>query len=224
MQNGVQVFKRPMTDVERVSVNNVYALTQEGARMVGGLAIGFALFAVLLESIMGPVDAMISILFALLMIVFGVLGLGVTFSLFKIRKTIGEVQKAGSVITVRGPASKVTGTNKQSWSVGPLTMNNTPETVKVPQEGAATELVCVPKLKSIISMNGAGLEQAISATIPKDLEAMSSVPPAPALASAPRAANMTPPPVVERSASRFCPSCGASVAGTHFCPRCGYKL
>lgn len=224
MQNGVQVFNRPMTDAERMSVNNVYALTQKGARMVGGLAIGFAFFAVLMESVMGSVDAMISILFALLMIVFGVLGLGVTFSMFKIRKTIGEVQKAGSVITVRGPATKVTGTNKQSWSVGPLTMNNTPESVKVPQEGTATELVCVPKLKSVISMNGAGLEQAISATIPKDLEAMSSVPPAPAMPSALGAANMNPQPVLNHSASRFCPSCGASAAGTRFCPRCGYKL
>jgi hypothetical protein len=219
MQSNVQVFKRPMTVAERASVNNLYAQAQKGARIVGGLAIGFAIFGVFMSATMGSDEVIISILFAALMVVFGIMGLGVTFSMFKMRKTIVDVQRSGSVVTVRGPA--VEGTGKQSWSVGPLAMKNTPETVKVPPRGTLTELVCVPRLKSVISMNGVGLQQAIGATVPRDLEAMATTAPAPAPSVSVSAASPMPP---ASYAPKFCPSCGTAAAGTPFCPQCGSKL
>jgi hypothetical protein len=235
MQSNVQVSKRPMTDAERVSVDSTYGLAQKGARTVGGIAIGFAVFSIFMGSLDdAEVGDMLSILFAVLLLVFGVLSLGITYSMFKLRKTIGEVQQAGYVITVRGPATKSTGTkNKMPWSVGPLALPETPVTEKVLQEGGVAEFVCVPKLKSVISINGAGLEQAINATISADLEAMVTSPSTPVSSPAGTSVNAAPqqpvsPPVTNTTntgaVQRFCPSCGNPLTGTPFCAHCGHKL
>lgn len=176
MQGDVQVSKRPMTDAERRAVDNVYRMTQKAARMVGGLAILFALFSVFMSSFTGTeVDAVVSIVLALILVLFAVVSLVLTYTTLKLRKTIGEVQRAGYVIAVRGPVTMSNGAKgKRSWSVGPLGMAETPVTVKVLREGAVTELVCVPKLRSVVSINGVGLEQAVAATVPAELEAMAA--------------------------------------------------
>jgi hypothetical protein len=219
MQSNVQVSKRPMTDAERRSVDSMYGMAQKAARTVGGVAIGFAILSVFMGTLTGSaVDEMISILFTVLLVVFALLGLGLTYATLKLRKTIVDVQRAGYVFTVRGPVTKTGGTkSKRPWSIGPLAIAETPVTVKVLKDGAVTEFVCIPKIKSVISINGAGLEQAAAATITGDLDAMAASSSAPA---APAVENTVEP----GTAQKFCPSCGKPLTGTPFCAHCGHKL
>jgi hypothetical protein len=218
----LQVFKRPMTDAERRSVDKVYKNAQKQARPAGFMAILFA--AISITSGAATLDLTTSKgLTSVLVIVIGLFAFVIAFSTFRVRGTVSNVQNDGHVIVVRGPVSRSDGNIRTSaMMVGPLAIGWRKRTASPLQEGSFAEVACVPQLRSVVSINGAGLDSPIKIMIPTDLEARAAAaPPAyPAQAAGVSYQNVTPP----SNAMSFCPSCGTPTSGLAFCSNCGNKF
>ena len=69
-------------------------------------------------------------------------------------------------------------------TVGPLSIGWSQKSGRPLQEGSFTELACIPKLRSVVSINGSGLDQPIKVMMPNDLEARGAAAP-PAVTAGP---------------------------------------
>ena len=212
-----------MTDAERRSADRVYKNAQKQARPAGFMAILFA--AISITSGAATLDLTTSKgLTSVLVVVIGLFALVVAFSTFRVRRTVSDAQNDGHVVVVRGPVSRSDGKMRTpAMTVGPLAIGWRRRTANPLQEGSFAEVACIPRLKSVVSINGAGLDSPIKIMIPADLEARAAVTAPPAYAA--QAAgfsyqNATPP----SDAMRFCPSCGTSASGLAFCSNCGNQF
>jgi hypothetical protein len=210
-----QVFKRPMTDAERKSVNAVYKNAQKQARPAGFFALVFALI--------GIFSGAASDITSVLVLVVGLLAFVLSIVTFRLRRNVADVQKEGNVIVVRAAVSRFNGKmNTSAMMVGPLAIGWNKRSATPLQEGSFAEVACVPKLRSAVSINGAGMDHPIKLVIPADLEAMAAIG-APAYPAPPvNAPNQIPAPI--SNGMCFCPSCGTPAKGMAFCTNCGNRF
>ncbi|MGD0817148.1 MAG: hypothetical protein ABR986_01965 [Methanomassiliicoccales archaeon] len=217
-----QVFKRSMTDPEGKSVDKVYKNAQKQARPAGFFALVFAAIGIFSGATALDLSTLKG-LTAILVLLIGLLAFGLAFFMFRVRKTVTQAHNDGYVVVVRGPVSRFDGKmNTSAMMVGPLAIGWNKRTVSPLQEGSFAEVACIPKLRSVVSINGAGLDQPIRVVIPNDLEAKAFMGP-PTYQAQPMntvSQNATSP----TSGMSFCPSCGKPASGLAFCSDCGNKL
>lgn len=216
-----QTFKRPMTDPERASMNRVYKNAQKQARPAGFMALVFAAIGIVNGANSFDFSSSTGMI-SVLIIAVGLMAFVMAYTTSRLRRTIVAAHNDGNVVVVRGPVSRYQGrTNGSVMMVGPLTIGSGKRGANPLQEGTYAEVACIPKLKSIVSLNGAGLEQPIKVGIPNDLESQASVgsptyPPAPL--------NSVDPNIMPSSdAMSFCSSCGKPTQGLAYCWNCGNK-
>ena len=140
-----------MTDAERKSVDSIYKNLQKQARPAGFLAFVFALI--------GIFSGEVSDITSLLVLVVGLFSLILAVAVFRLRRKINDVQRDGDVVVVRASVSRFDGKmNTSAMMVGPLAIGWNKRGINPLQEGVFAEVACVPKLRSAVSINGAGLD------------------------------------------------------------------
>lgn len=215
ISQNYQVFRRPMTAEERRSVDIIYKNLQKQARPAGFFALVFALI--------GIFSGAASDITSLLVLIVGLFAFILAFSVFRLRKSITQVQKDGNVVVVRANVARFQGKmNTSAMMVGPLAIGGNKRGPSPLQEGNLAEVACVPKLRSAVSINGAGLDHPIKMMIPPDLETHASNGAQPYSSGPVRDAGNAPAPAGE--AMRFCPTCGKPAEGLAFCSNCGNKF
>jgi hypothetical protein len=216
-----QVSKRPMTEAESKSVDKVYKNAQKQARPAGFFALVFG--AIGFFSGAATIDpSTASGMTAVLILLVGLLACVLAISTMRVRKTVKAAHDDGYVVVVQGPVSRYNGKmNTSAMTVGPLSIGWNKRNVNPLQEGSFAELACIPKLRSVVSINGAGLDQPIRVMIPTDLEARAAVaPPVNPVSAYPMTGNNVP----QTNGANFCHRCGNPGAGMAFCSNCGNKL
>jgi hypothetical protein len=215
ISQSYQAFRRPMTDAERKSVDSIYKNLQKQARPAGFLAFVFALI--------GIFSGEVSDITSLLVLVVGLFSLILAVAVFRLRRKINDVQRDGDVVVVRASVSRFDGKmNTSAMMVGPLAIGWNKRGINPLQEGVFAEVACVPKLRSAVSINGAGLDHPIKMMIPSDLEANASNSAQPSAYELAGTAGPAPNSIPETT--RFCTSCGKPTEGLAFCSNCGYRL
>jgi hypothetical protein len=213
-----QVFRRPMTESERRTVNNVYKNAQKTARPLGIMALVFAAVGIVTGASTFDLSTP-SGMMTIMIVLIGFSAFIVGYNTSRIHKKVADVQNDGYVIVVRGQVSRYSGKmNTSAMTVGPLTIGENRQNPMQLQEGTVAEVACIPKLKSVVSINQAPMEQPMRIMVPADLEfqASTGVPSqayVPMGQNAPAAGGMS-----------FCPSCGTPTNGLTFCSNCGTKL
>ena len=215
--SNYQVFKRPMNEAERKGVDKVYKNAQKQVRPAGVFALLFAMIGIFAGS--ATIDLSTSRgTTTLVILLVGLLAFGLGFYTFKVRGLVRKAHEDGNAVIVRGPASRSTGrANTSAMMIGPLTIGWNSKSVNPLREGSLAEIAVIPKLRSVVSINGIGLDRPIRIVVPTDLEASASMAP-PAHPVQP--VNAINPP----EKMSFCPSCGAPNGGMAFCANCGSKF
>ncbi len=216
-----QTFKRPMTDPERTSMNKVYKNAQKQAMPAGFMALVFAAIGIVNGANSFDFSSSTGMI-SVLVIVVGLMAFVMAYTTSRLRRTIVAAHNDGNVVVVRGPVSRSQGrANGSFMMVGPLSIGSGKRGANPLQEGTYAEVACIPKLKSILSLNGAGLDQPMRVGIPNDLESKASIGsptyPAPPLNVA--APSVTP----SSNEMSFCSSCGKPTQGLTYCWNCGNK-
>jgi hypothetical protein len=212
-----QVTKRPMNETERNSVDQVFRNAQKQARPIAVFALLFAIIGIFAGS--ATIDISTSKgMTTLVILVVGLGAFGFAFMTFRVRKNVEAAQKDGNVVVVKGMVSQFAGkVGTSATTVGPLTIGWNSKTNNPLQQGSFAEVGVSPKLRSVVSVNGVGLEHPIRIMVPNDLEAGATTnPPAYPMP----AVNPSPAP----EAMSFCPSCGTPASGLAFCSNCGNKF
>ena len=146
---------------------------------------------------------------------------GVALYTTRVRKKVQAAHDQGSVVVVQGPVSRFNGKmNTSAMTVGPLSIGWNKKSDNPLQEGSFAELACIPELRSVISINGNGLDQPIRVMMPADLEARAANASLTTPAANPPAGNIVP----QTNVSSFCPRCGNPGSGLAFCSNCGNKF
>jgi hypothetical protein len=217
-----QVFKRPMTDAERKSADRVYKNAQKQARPAGFFALVFAAIGIFSGAANLDLSTSQGITATVILLV-GLLASGLAFYTFRVRKTVSDVQNDGNVVVVRGPVTRHGGNmNASTMMVGPLSIAWNRKSVNPLQEGQFAEVACIPKLRSVVSINGAELDDPIRVMIPSDLEAKAPMG-SPAYPAQPVNAGYLKTPA-QSNAMSFCSMCGQPATGLAFCSNCGHKF
>lgn len=171
-----QITRRMMTEPEREFPVGVYRGAQRAARGVGIACLvlfilnTFVLSAVITDQI--TLDT-VSIMMTVFMGVFGLVGIGMAVNTIVVRKKVSDAMMEGMVVEVVGPAYRTSAAGKvQAWTVGPVSMMATRETLGLLREGAPTSILCMPRLKAAIAINNVGLKNGAKAMIPPNLESM----------------------------------------------------
>lgn len=166
-----RIIKRPLTDIEKGFVAKSYRNLQKALR---GIAIAsLTLFAITFLIPGLGIDPTFSFVLTLLTIIIGALALGMSANAIIVRQKMSDVLKNGTAIEVQAPAYKSSAVkNMQSFTIGPITLIATPEALRLIQEGALTNVLCIPKMKAALSVNNVGLEHGARITCPPNLEAM----------------------------------------------------
>ncbi len=216
-----QTFKRQMTDPERASMNKIYKNAQKQARPAGFMALVFA--AVGIVNGANSFDFTTSTgMISVLIVVVGLMAFFLAYTTSRLRRTIVAAHNDGNVVVVRGPVSRYEGrANGSFMMVGPLAVGSGKRGANPLQEGTYAEVACIPKLKSIVSLNGAGLDQPIKVGIPVDLESKASIGSPTYPAQPLNAVNQNAMP--SANAMGFCSSCGKPTQGLAYCWNCGNK-
>ena len=218
--DNCQISKRPMTEAESKTLDKVYKNAQKQARPAGFFALVFA--AIGIFSGAATIDLSTSSgLTALMILLVGIMAFGVAMYITRLRKMVQAAHEEGSVVVVQGQVSRFDGKmNTSAMTVGPLSIGWNKKSDNPLQEGSFTELACIPKLRSVVSINGTGLDQPIKIMMPADLEARATNAPPAAPAAIPTAGNNIP----QANVSNFCPRCGNPGSGLAFCSNCGNKF
>jgi hypothetical protein len=218
--DNCQISKRPMTEAESKSLDKVYKNAQRQARPAGFFALVFA--AIGFVSGAATVDLSTSNgMTALMILLVGIMAFGVAMYTTRVRKKVQAAHDEGSVVVVQGQVSRFDGKmNTSAMMVGPLSVGWNKKSGSPLQEGSFTELACIPKLRSVVSINGSGLDQPIKVMMPNDLEARAANAPLAAPAVNPTADHNVP----QTNVSSFCPRCGNPGSGLAFCSNCGNKF
>ena len=218
--DNCQISKRPMTEAESRSLDKVYKNAQRQARPAGFFALVFA--AIGFVSGAATIDLSTSSgMTALMIILVGIMAIGVALYTAQVRKKVQAAHDDGSVVVVQGPVSRFDGKmNTSAMTVGPLSIGWNKKSGSPLQEGSFAELACIPKLRSVVSINGTGMDQPIKVMMPNDLEARAVNAPSATPAGQPAAGNGIP----LMKVSGFCSRCGNPGAGLAFCSNCGNKF
>jgi len=165
-----RVIKRPMTDVERGLVTKNFQNLQKPLKMIASIPI--ILF--LMNYLVATTDNVLSLFITLLIIILSVVIIGMSIGVFQYRKKMSDVLRDGTAIEVHGPAyrSQSTNRNLQSFTVGSISMSMGLKDSSIIPEGAQVIVLCIPKLKTVLSVNNKGVEHGASITCPPNLEAM----------------------------------------------------
>ena len=217
-----QVFKRPMTDAEGKSMNKVFKNAKKQALPAGLMGILFGAIAIVNGT--GSLDFSTSNgIMSIFIIVIGLFAFGTAMSTFRTRRNVRDAMNEGNVVVVRGSVTRFQGRgNISAMVVGPLSIASRKRSVGPLQEGTFADVACVPRLKSVVSINGVGLDQPIKIMVPNDLE--TRAPLAPTAYPAPPLTAVKQNPTHSTNGMNFCPSCGNPISGLAFCSNCGTKL
>lgn len=171
-----QITRRMMTDAERQLPVGVYRGVQRAARGISIVCLvlfilnAYVLSAVITDQI--TLDTL-SIMFSVFMGVLGLAGVGMAINTLAVRKRVSDAMMEGTAVEVIGPAYRTSAAkNLQAWTIGPVSMMATRETLGLLSEGAPTSVLCVPKLKAAIAINNYGLKHGARIMFPPNLEAM----------------------------------------------------
>lgn len=167
-----KIIKRPMTDSERMFAVVSYKMLQNGLRAIAvvSLVLYIMYTFVLVDTF---TDETMSMVFSILMLVFGLMALGMSANTLVMRKKTSDAMREGMAIEVQGPAYRSRAMkNVQSWTIGPISLMATRETDALIQEGAQVSVLCIPKLKAALAINNVGLRRGTRAMFPPNLEAM----------------------------------------------------
>ena len=209
-----------MTEAESKTLDKVYKNAQKQARPAGFFALVFA--AIGFVSGAATIDLSTSSgMMALMILLVGIMAFGVALYTTRVRKKVQAAHDQGSVVVVQGPVSRFNGKmNTSAMTVGPLSIGWNKKSDTPLQEGSFAELACIPELRSVISINGNGLDQPIRVMMPADLEARAANASLTTPAANPPAGNIVP----QTNVSSFCPRCGNPGSGLAFCSNCGNKF
>ena len=145
-----RIVRRPLTDMEMGFVANTYKSLQRGLMIISIIAL---------------------LLFVTTAFVLGVLALVLAATILRMRKQLAETYREGTAIEVQGLAySSRAMKNAPMWTVGPISITSTPEVSRLITQGALVSILCVPKMKIAISVNGTPLRQGARITVPPNLE------------------------------------------------------
>ncbi len=173
-----QITRRMMTDVERQFPVGVYKGVQKAARGLAVLCLVLFFLSTFVVPVMftDPVSLdTISILMTVFLGVFGLVSIGMAINTVVVRKKVSDAMAEGTVVEVVGPAYRSTGAkNVQAWTIGPVSMMASREAIGLMREGAPTSVLCVPRLKSAIAVNGVGLKNGARVMLPPNLEMMAT--------------------------------------------------
>lgn len=161
-----QVFKRPLTREEASQGLKSFKKFQWGLRIVALLSL-----ILVFTFIFTDTDSVLGIVLMMLSLIFGAMALVMSPIVLSIQKQITRVINRGTVIEVRGTASK----NRATWNVGPVSLRATDEVNGIVSEGMQASVACIPKMKVAITVNNIGLKQITRMTCPPNIEA-SAVP------------------------------------------------
>lgn len=171
-----QITKRMLTDTERVFPIGVYKGAQRAA---GGLGVVCLLLFILNTFVISAVVTdqitldTLSIMMSVFMGVFGLVGIGMAVNTLVVRKKVSDAMIEGTAVEVVGPAYRTNAAGKvQTWTVGPVSMMATRETLGLLREGMPTSILCVPRLKAAIAINNVGLKIGARVMLPPNLESM----------------------------------------------------
>ena len=167
-----QIIKRPLTDAERQFAVGSYKMLQNGLRAIAIVSlVFFILYTFVISDLV--IDETFSLVFSMIMIAIGAVAFGMSLNTLLMRKKISDAMREGMAIEVQGPAYKSRAMkNVPSWTVGPISLMATREMESLIQEGAQVIVLCIPRLKLALSINGYGLKQGVRAIFPPNLEAM----------------------------------------------------
>ncbi len=183
----------------------------------------FSLFSILLGVIlMSSTEGNIDML-SLMALVFGLISVAVAGASLSVRGKIAKALRTGDVTVVQGFATKMR--TPARWTVGPISLRETPELRSMMREGPAT-VAYIPSLKAAMSVNGINLKKSAWVDGPADLAPTGSYP-APQVQMAPsqQVDDLPPPPDDLPSQGMFCPRCGSkNPAGARFCQNCSGEM
>ena len=167
-----QIIKRPLTNSDLELVSKFYRSFQNRLR---GLAIVSLTFSIINTFVLSDIimDWSVSVLLYLVMFIIGVLTIAVSLKMLQVRSKISNTLKEGTAIEVQGPAYKNrTARNIAAWTIGPISIMSTPETLNIIQEGAQAKVLCIPRMKIALSINNVGLKYGAHMMCPPNLEAI----------------------------------------------------
>jgi len=167
-----QVIKRPLTDSDLGLLSKFYKSFQNRLR---GLAIVSLTFAIINTFVLSDIimDWTVSVILYLFMFFLGVLTIAVSLNMLQVRSRISNTLKEGTAIEVEAPAYRNrTARNVAAWTVGPISMMSTPETLNMIQEGVQVRVLCIPQMKVALSINNIGLKHGARVMFPPNIEAM----------------------------------------------------
>lgn len=165
-----RIVRRPLTDMEMGFVANTYKSLQRGLMIISIIAL---LLFVTTAFVLWDISLDWTVFFALEFSAFvlGVLALVLAATILRMRKQLAETYREGTAIEVQGLAySSRAMKNAPMWTVGPISITSTPEVSRLITQGALVSILCVPKMKIAISVNGTPLRQGARITVPPNLE------------------------------------------------------
>jgi hypothetical protein len=170
----VQILRRPITDQEQSLAIAYFGAMQKAARALAGASVLLMVLNIMVMLGAFPIPEM-AILFAVLALVVGLIAIGIGAMTIKIRGRIDAALKEGAVMEIRAPAYRAQTSRKApSWTIGPITIMQTPELQTLLVEGAPTTVVCIPGVNAALSVNGMPLRRGASITTPPNLAAMAA--------------------------------------------------
>ena len=180
----------------------------------------FSLFSILLGVIlMSSAEGNIDML-SLMALLFGVISIAVAGASLSLRGKIAKALRTGEVTVVQGFATKMR--TPARWTVGPISLRETPELRSMMREGPAT-VTYIPSLKAAMSVNGMKLKKSALVDGPAELSPTGAYQTPVVASSAPQQYYEPPPPPPDSpmEQSMFCPRCGSkNPPGARFCQNC----
>lgn len=213
---GCSVSRRPFTHDE------VSGAAKPLKQLRAPLAF-FSLFAVFISAIvLSGAEGDIEML-SLMGLVFGLVALALAATSLSMRGRVAKALQSGQATVVTGYARR--SVSPPGWTVGPITVRDSPELTPFMREGPAT-VEYSPEMKAAMVVNGVRLRKGaivdgpteLAPTAPYQTPAATVGPPAPT-------DEPPPPPDVAPAQGFFCPSCGAKAPpGARFCPNCAREM
>jgi hypothetical protein len=173
---NTRIVRRPLTDAERALPGRFYRTVQNGLR---GIALACLIMFILSTYVLPAVIAdeitydTVSTVLSVFMIVFGLVAVGFSVNAIVLRKRLGQALADGTVVEVLAPAYRsMTRGKGLTWTVGPVSIVQMRGIEGLMAEGQPTSVVCVPRMKAAIAINGCGLRTGMRVMCPPNLEAM----------------------------------------------------
>lgn len=171
-----QINRRMLNDTEREFPIGVYRGAQKAARGLGiACLVLFVLNTFVISAFIDDPDTLdtVSIMMTVFLGVFGLVGIGMAVNTLIVRKKVSDAIVDGTAVEVIGPAYRSSAGGKaQTWTIGPVSMMATRETLGLLREGMPNSVLCVPYLKAAIAINNVGLKNGARVMLPPNLESM----------------------------------------------------